>query len=114
MQKELFDVGSLVGKILHAQWGYNATNNTFLLVLEETDKTIVAAEIRRELVSGDATAGAERPMLPVEEHLTEFRRGKRRIRMHKKTSSIDGSLYFTYDFYVFGIWDGQDKYFNSD
>ena len=115
MQKELFATDSLVGKILHASWGYNCTLNTFLLALQETKQTVVVKELARELASGDLTAGTERPLLD------ESSGGPQRVRrtpskpfrLRKKTDE-NGNCYFLHREKVFSLWDGKDAYFNSD
>lgn len=103
---------SLVGQVFHARWGFNATNNTFIVVLKETERTVVIAELRKQRVSGDDTAGSERPVLPSADGVT-WRAGED-FRLHKKSSGSDGSLYFQQDYKIFRPWDGADCHYNSD
>ena len=101
---------SLVGKVFHASWGYDATNNTFITVLKETEKTVIVAELKRQQITGDLTAGTERP---IPGQLGNRVGTKQEFRLHKRYSK-DGTLFFQDDYKIFHLWDGKDTYFNGD
>jgi len=101
----------LVGQIFHARWGYNATNNTFVVVLDETEKTVVVAEAKKERVSGDDMNGTERPVTPTISG-PGWRAGSSH-RLHKRLSA-DGKLYFKDDYRVYSVWDGKPCFYNCD
>ena len=99
---------SLVGKIFLGEYGYNCTHNYFCVVVEETPKTAILAPIRTRLVSGKFYEGTERPVVPTQ-ILTE--RSNFRA---KKIVDSDGTVGFQYRRNRYGLWDGEDKSFNSD
>jgi uncharacterized protein (TIGR02996 family) len=54
----------LVGEVLHAERGRRATFNTFVVVLEETEKTCLLGLLQSRRVRGGVAEGWERPVLP--------------------------------------------------
>ncbi len=53
---------NLVGKILRCQWGYGMILNTYVRVIKQTAKRIVAEELKNEYVSADGfLTGLEQP-----------------------------------------------------
>jgi hypothetical protein len=110
-QAELFAIPeSLVGRIFHARWGYGMTINTFFLVLAETPRTVVVGELKRERITGDSTAGSERPADPKSHTWHDGNT----LRLKKKISERDASLYLEHRQKIFRLWDGKDVYYNSD
>jgi hypothetical protein len=109
MQADLFHGNSMVGVILHASWGYNATNNTFLVVLEETEKTVVVTELGCERISGDDSSGTEIPATPADINSP----AGLRFRLRKKIAS-NGIVRFVHRQKVFHAWDGEAAFYRSD
>lgn len=103
---------SLVGKVVHARWGYNCTINTFCIVVRETEHTILLYPLKKELLSGDDTAGSERPIL-IAGNIDYLRNHPDTFRAQKRLRE-SGETYFSQRDRIFTLWDGQPHFYNSD
>jgi hypothetical protein len=102
---------SLVGKIVHATWGYNCTLNDFCLIVKETQRTVLLQQLKTARVSGDATAGAEVPISPTN-NPAELPLGEKPFRAQKK-SGRDNALRLWAKGRFYGLWDGEPKHYND-
>lgn len=90
---------NLVGKVLHKQWGYNMTNNTYYLITKQSDKSVVAHEIGSKVLTTDAyLAGTETPdpehrILPYGEHDNDKREHRFLV---KSYNDREGKQYLTF------------------
>ena len=103
------EIDTLVGKIVHATWGYNMVINDFCLIIKESSKAVLLVKLTTVPVKDDGYGqeGYEVPVLPLK---FESAKDDEIIRAQKRYS-VDGKLYFWGDLKYFKIWDGEPKYF---
>lgn len=114
---------NLVGKILHASWGYNMTNNSYYLITKQSAKSVIAVAVGSKIVSsGDGPAGGKELPDPTNEMGWNHKgysasdpstAAKKFIHFSARSSShgvyfVGGDLSFGY----YNLHDGQPDYFN--
>jgi Restriction endonuclease len=102
----------MLGKIVHASWGYNMILNDFCLIIKETNKAVLLLQLKKTSVSDDGygQSGYEIPIIPDEIYIVT--NGEPNY-IHAKKVERDDSLSFWADnLRSYTIWNGEPEYFD--
>jgi hypothetical protein len=107
------NIKGLEGKIFHATWGYNRTNNEYAVLIKETRWLALLVSIPEKIHTHDGYRqnGTNLPDTSLE---TLSKIDKFHVFRAKKKFFEDGSLRLWGENKLFSLWDGKPNYFNSD
>ncbi|HEX7241427.1 MAG TPA: restriction endonuclease [Longimicrobiaceae bacterium] len=100
----------LVGRIVHAWWGYNMRINDFRLIVRATKHAVLLAPLGARITTHDGymQSGFEVPDLPT----GRFDPSTLRVALRSSTSPERDA--FWVDKRLFTVWDGEPKHFYGD
>lgn len=102
----------MIGKIVHANWGYNMILNDFCLVVKETTKAALLVPLPTTTVSHDGygQVGYEIPVIP--EEIEIFTNGEPNYIHAKKLEGSGSPSFWGNNLRRYSIWNGEPEYFN--
>jgi hypothetical protein len=62
-RKKIVAPKGYVGKVFHASWGYDQTNNEFVKVIKETPKRVTVVKLKTNKTNSGFMSGSESPIL---------------------------------------------------
>jgi hypothetical protein len=102
----------MIGKIVHANWGYNMILNEFCLVIKETAKAALLVKLPTSTVSDDGygQSGYEIPV--IQDEIEMVTNGESNYIHAKKLEGADSTSFWGNNLRHYTMWKGEPEYFD--